>query len=81
VALINRAVNEISIFKQCELLDMPRASYYYKPVTETEQNLLLMLGIDKLHLEHPYFGVLRMQAELSTAASPVNASGFAGSCA
>ena len=66
-------MNEIPIFRQCELLDMPRASYYYKPVMETEQNLLLMLGIDKLHLEHPYYGVLRMQAELSTTASPVNA--------
>lgn len=65
-------MDQISIFRQCELLDLPRSSYYYEPVPDTEQNLALMRCIDELHLNHPYYGVLRMQAELTTDEVPLN---------
>lgn len=62
----------IAIIRQCELLDLPRSSYYYEPEPETAQNLGLMRQMDELHLEHPYYGVLRMQAELTSEQAPVN---------
>ena len=65
-------MHQISLLRQCELLDLSRSSYYYEPVPETEQNLALMRCIDELHLEHPYYGVLRMRAELSTDEVPLN---------
>lgn len=67
IKMIAKTSSNISIIKQCELLSIPRSSWYYEPCLETEENLLLMKQIDRLHLEHPYYGVLRVQAELSTA--------------
>ena len=41
----------ISITRQCELIQLPRGSYYravdYGPVVETEENLSLMRLIDE----------------------------------
>jgi putative transposase len=62
----------LTVSRQCALLDLPRSSYYYEPVGESEQNLALMRRIDELHLDHPYYGVLRMRSELSTVEDPVN---------
>jgi len=62
----------LSIHRQCELLDLPRSCYYYEPVPETAVNLALMRQLDELHLDHPYYGVRRMQTELSTDDVPVN---------
>jgi putative transposase len=33
---------DLSIVQQCELLGLARSSYYYEPVPEREENLLLM---------------------------------------
>lgn len=62
----------IAIIRQCELLDLPRSSYYYEPEPQTAQNLGLMRRMDELHLNHPYYGVLRMQAELTSEQAPIN---------
>jgi len=72
MALINKDMNQITVMRQCELLELPRSSYYYEPVAESDQNLALMRCIDELHLEHPYYGVLCMQAELTTEQAPLN---------
>ena len=72
MALISKAMNHIPVMRQCELLDLPRSSYYYEPEPETMQNLRLMRRMDELHLNHPYYGVLRMQAELTSEQAPIN---------
>lgn len=72
MALINKDMKRIPVMRQCELLDLPRSSYYYEPEPETIQNLDLMRRMDELHLNHPYYGVLRMQAELTSEQSPIN---------
>jgi len=38
---------ELSIRRQCELLDLNRSSFYYQPAGETELNLKLMRLIDE----------------------------------
>src|SRR5690606_29023086 len=40
---------------------------------ESMQNLSLMRQIDELHLKHPYYGVLRMRAALSSPELPLSA--------
>ena len=72
MALINKDMNHLSLLHQCKLMDIPRSSFYYEPLPESAQNLSLMRRIDELHLAHPYYGVLRLREELSTAAAPVN---------
>jgi putative transposase len=72
MGLIDKNMDGLSVGRQCELLTLSRSSYYYQPSQETAENLRLMRAIDELHMEHPYYGVLRMQAELTTAENPLN---------
>src|SRR3982750_1355720 len=72
MALVSKQRKGVSLQRQCELLDLSRSSFYYEPVPETTENLEVMKRIDRLHLEHPYYGVLRVTAELWTAECPVN---------
>jgi putative transposase len=51
----------ISIRKQCELLDVSRSNFYYEPIGESELNLKTMRLIDEEFLDHPTHGVLQMQ--------------------
>jgi len=50
----------LSIVRQCELLEVSRSSFYYKPLGESELNLELMRLIDEEYLLHPWLGVPRM---------------------
>lgn len=53
----------LSIVQQARLLDISRASTYYKPQPMSEADLALMRIIDRLHLEHPFAGA-RMLRDL-----------------
>lgn len=52
--------DNIPIVKQCELLELSRASYYYEAVPESEMNLRVMQIIDKQYLMTPFYGSRRM---------------------
>jgi putative transposase len=62
----------IPISRQCELLGLARASFYYEPQPETPQNLLLMKMMDEQFLSTPFYGVRRMTAWLATQGHSVN---------
>ena len=51
----------LSIRKQCELLDVARSNFYYKPAGEVDENLRTMRLMDEEFLEHPTHGVLQIQ--------------------
>ncbi|BDC98291.1 IS3 family transposase [Persicobacter psychrovividus] len=55
---------DLSIRRQCELLQISRSGWYYKPKGESELNLELMRVIDKEYLEHPFRGVPSMTSFL-----------------
>jgi len=50
----------ISTARQCELVGLPRSSYYYQPAGETDYNLTLMRLIDEQYLKTPFFGSRQM---------------------
>ena len=52
--------SQLSVVRQCELLDIHRSGLYYAPVGESEYNLELMGLIDQEHMLHPWLGVPRM---------------------
>lgn len=58
--------NELSVRKQCELLDLSRSNVYYQPAGESEENLRIMRLMDEEFIEHPTHGVLQMQDFLFT---------------
>ena len=62
----------LSIRRQCELLGLSRASYYYTPATESTLNLELMRRIDEQYLKTPFYGWPRMTAHLRRLGYPVN---------
>ena len=63
---------ELSIVEQCDLLGLPRSSYYYEPMPESAENLRLMRLIDEQYLETPYYGSRRMTQHLVRAGEQVN---------
>jgi putative transposase len=62
----------MAVSRQCELLDLSRSSFYYKPSGEDEYNLALMRMIDEEFTKHPFYGARRMAAWLRRRGSPVN---------
>ncbi len=62
----------MSIERQCELLGLPRSSYYYEPVPESEENLRLMRLLDEQYTRTPFYGSRRMVAWLQTQGQMVN---------
>jgi putative transposase len=55
---------ELSVKRQAELLDVSRASVYYRPRPVTARDLKLMRRIDELHLEAPFYGARKIAAQL-----------------
>jgi len=51
---------ELSIRKQCELLQLHRANLYYAPVEPSEETLRIMHRIDEIFTESPFFGSRRI---------------------
>jgi putative transposase len=62
----------MSIRRQCDLLGLSRASYYYEPATESEENLRLMGMIDRLYTECPFYGSRKITACLNSDKEAVN---------
>ena len=50
--------------RQCELIRLPRSSWYYEPQPETEENLGLMRLLDEQYTRTPFYGSRRMVTEL-----------------
>jgi putative transposase len=51
---------KLSIRRQCELIGLNRASFYYQRTTENAENLRLMRLIDEQYLKTPFYGSRRM---------------------
>ena len=66
----------ISIARQCELIQLSRASYYRAvdsgPIIETPENLELMRLIDEEYTKHPFYGSRQLRNYLRRQGHPVN---------
>lgn len=71
-SLIEPGHPEISIRRQCELVGLNRASYYYTPATESPENLELMRLIDAQYMKRPFYGWPRMTKVLREQGRVVN---------
>lgn len=54
--LIEPSHPSISIVRQCELINLHRSSFYFKPATESPENLKIMRLIDEEYTRHPFYG-------------------------
>ena len=71
-AMIDRDLPDVSVVRQCELLDISRSSVYYSPAEASGYELELMGLIDKQYLQTPFYGSRKMAAWLRSQGYPVN---------
>jgi putative transposase len=62
----------LSIARQCELVGLPRSTWYYERQSETEENLLLMRLLDEQYTRTPFYGSRRMVIALGKQGRHVN---------
>ena len=62
----------LPVTRQCELLDLPRSTFYHMPKPVSEEELELMKLIDRCHLKHPYYGSRRIRDWFADEGSRVN---------
>ena len=63
-AMIDRDHQQLSLVRQCILLDVSRASVYYRPVPTMAEDLELMALMDRQYLKTPFYGSRKMKAWL-----------------
>jgi len=66
--------SSLSISRQCELIALPRTSYYRQPASfaESSENLKLMRLIDEEYMRHPFYGSRNMRTYLKRLGHKVN---------
>jgi len=63
---------DIAIYRQCELIGLPRSSYYYETQGESDYNLHLMKLIDEQYTKAPFYGTRKMTNWLKKQGYEVN---------
>jgi putative transposase len=56
--------DELSVTRQCEILDLSRSGIYYMPVPLSARDMELMRQIDEIHLMYPFYGSRNIRNEL-----------------
>ena len=56
MAMIDRSYPKLSLSAQCRMLQLSRASLYYRPQGESAETLALMRRIDELFMRYPFYG-------------------------
>src|SRR5664279_2986329 len=57
---IQPAHPHLTVRRQCALLGLPAASYYYQATPESAENLLYQRMLDEEYTRHPFYGVRKM---------------------
>ena len=55
---------DISITRQCELIDFNRSSYYHKEQNNTEDKMFILKAIDEIYTAIPFYGYRKVYQEL-----------------
>ena len=63
--LVEPIFSDLTIQLQCQLLGLPRSTFYYDACRDDWFNLLVMKEIDKIYTAHPDYGKRRMSITLT----------------
>ena len=69
--MIERDHSQLSLVRQCTLLDISRASLYYPPTPPRTEDLELIAMMDRRYMKTPFCGSRRMKAWLRGHGYPV----------
>jgi putative transposase len=64
IGMVDKDIVNLTVSTQCQLLSVPKSSYYYEPRKESDENLAIMRLLDEQYFSTPFYGVLRLQALL-----------------
>ncbi|GAB5415726.1 MAG: hypothetical protein Cons2KO_33290 [Congregibacter sp.] len=65
-------IEPLPVTRQCELLDLPRSTFYHVPKPVSDAELELMALMDRCHLKHPFYGSRRIRDWLEDRGHRVN---------
>jgi hypothetical protein len=71
-AMLDRAHPNLSIRRQCVLVDVARSGFYRPAPANDDDDLALMRRLDELYMKHPFLGSRRMAQMLSTPERRIN---------
>ena len=71
-AMVERPGKDLSVRRQCTLLNLARSGVYRPKPAIGADDLALMRRIDELHLELPFYGSRRMMFELNKEGRKIN---------
>ena len=71
-ARVERPAEDLSVRRQCELLNVARSGIYRPKAAPSADDLALMRRINELYLEKPFYGSRRMTFELNEEGCGVN---------
>lgn len=63
---------QISVSKQCKALNLSRSSLYYTPKLESDENLKIMVLMDKQYFNTPFYGYRKMTVWLQNQGFEIN---------
>ncbi len=70
--MIDKHHSQISVRRQCELLDISRSRVYYKSKVDNSYNETLKRLLDKQYTSTPFYGASKMTESLNSQGYPVN---------
>jgi putative transposase len=70
--MVEKSNSPLTISEKCDLLELPRSSYYYKSCGETDKNIELMKLIDEIHTDHITWGSRKIRDFLRNEGHKVN---------
>ena len=70
--MIEAGHKEIAVSRQCEIVGLSKAAYYYRPRLRAALNETLMALLDEQYTKTPFYGVPRMTEWLKTQGYKVN---------
>ena len=70
--MVDQEYNRLTTTIQLDLLSIPRSSFYYVPVGESNENLSIMRILDEQYMSTPFYGALRLTALLQKAGYSIN---------
>lgn len=70
--LLEPGHQQITLRRQCQLLDLHRSGFYYRAVGESDENLQLMRLLDEQYTRCPFYGVKKMTEWLRQQGHQVN---------
>ncbi len=62
--MISCAHSNLSIIRQCEMLELSRSAFCYTPVGIDEETLVIMKAIDQAFTKYPFLGSRQLRAYL-----------------